>query len=104
MTVHFNYNSRLGISVPELDVEWEYLSPETQAHILEKWEEIRGDIPDRIKELEVKINYLQEQLNEEDEFYQSCKINSQIAELASIINDLWIWYRTGEHVEVKVHS
>ncbi|MDG5786998.1 hypothetical protein QA612_05795 [Evansella sp. AB-P1] len=104
MTTCFQYDSRLGLAVPHLETEWDNLSYETQASILNKWEEIRGDIPDRIKELEKEINHLQKQLYEEDEFLKSCKINSSIAELASIINDLWIWYRTGEDVEIKVHA
>ncbi|MFA9558740.1 ABC transporter C-terminal domain-containing protein [Evansella sp. AB-rgal1] len=104
LTITFTYDSRLGISVPQLETEWNYLNPQTQTAIFDKWEEIRGDIPDRIKDLEQEINELQQQLYEEDEFQKSCELNSSIAELASIINDLWIWYRSGEGVEVKVHS
>ncbi|SDZ54830.1 hypothetical protein SAMN05421736_116125 [Evansella caseinilytica] len=103
MAVTFLYDDRLGISVPYMLKEWEELSPETRESTLETWEGIRGVIPDRIKELEKEISLLQRYLNEEDEFEKSCMINSEISELASIINDLWIWYRSGEEVQVKLH-
>ncbi|MBU9714648.1 hypothetical protein [Evansella tamaricis] len=101
----FTYDDRLGISVPVLETEWENLHYDTQAAILEQWESIRGNIPDRIRELEQSINQLQHQLNNEEHFEKSCELNSMISELASTINDLWIWYRTGEEVGVKkIHS
>ncbi|PYZ93756.1 hypothetical protein CR194_11420 [Salipaludibacillus keqinensis] len=100
MAVAFIYDSRLGIPVPELKKPWEDLDPQNQSEILAKWEEVRGDIPDRIKIIEESINELQAQLYRESDFNRSCQINSDIAELASIINDLWIWYRTGDDVHV----
>ena len=68
-----------------------------QHAILLKWEQVRGKIPDRIKELEHYINTKQHYLNNED-FEVSCKLNSEIADLASIINDLWLWYRLTQNV------
>ncbi|MBU9721125.1 MULTISPECIES: hypothetical protein [Bacillaceae] len=99
--MHFTFDERLGIPVPFFENDWEDLQPDTQFAIMEKWENIRGDIPDRIKELESDINRLQYQLYNEDHFDKSCELNAEIAELASAINDLWIWYRSGEEVEVK---
>ncbi len=64
-------------------------------------------IPDRIKELEHYINAKQHHLNNEEDFEISCKLNSEIADLASIINDLWLWYRLtqmylrGKHTNKK---
>ncbi|WP_280769917.1 hypothetical protein [Salipaludibacillus daqingensis] len=100
MTVTFVYDSRLGIDIPDLEGSWEQLSIDKQSETLAKWENIRGIIPDRIKELENSINYLQNQLYQESNFQLSCEINNEISELASIINDLWIWYRTGEEIHV----
>ncbi|WLD92368.1 hypothetical protein [Alkalihalobacillus sp. AL-G] len=103
MTCSFVYDNRLGIKLPELEDTWEDYSKYTQESILSKWESIRGTIPDRIKDIEEEINNKQEQLNAEENFERSCQLNSDIADLASVINDLWIWYRTQNHVSLKVH-
>ncbi|WP_416151494.1 hypothetical protein ACM26V_11160 [Salipaludibacillus sp. HK11] len=100
MTVTFKYDARLGIKLPNLSKAWDEYPIETQSETLAQWEKFRGNIPDRIKHIEESINYLQDQLYQESNFQLSCQINSDIAELASIINDLWIWYRTGEDVKV----
>lgn len=102
MSVTFVYDSRLGISIPELETPWNQLNKETQSDILDKWESVRGHIPDRIKQLEGIINDLQAQLYRESDFKRSCELNSQIAETASVINDLWIWYRTGDEIGITV--
>ena len=75
-----------------------------QHAILLKWEQIRGKIPDRIKELEHYINTKQHHLNNEEDFEVSCKLNSEIADLASIINDLWLWYRLTQNVSEGKHT
>ncbi|WP_347549291.1 hypothetical protein ABFG93_17465 [Pseudalkalibacillus hwajinpoensis] len=89
----FKHDERLQISVPVLEGYWEDLPHTVQATILFKWEQTKSSIPDRIAELEHFIIEKQEQLNREADFQRSCLLNAQIAELASIINDLWIWYR-----------
>ncbi|MDX5475056.1 MAG: hypothetical protein LPK00_05910 [Bacillaceae bacterium] len=101
---YFVHDKRLGIQLPKLELEWSQYSKEQQQQILVKWELIRGSIPDRIKDLEHSINTKQEQLNNEADFEKSCKLNSDIAELASIINDLWLWYRLNQEVSSKIHS
>ncbi len=105
MEQYFIYNERLGIQIPALDKDWEDIPAEVQQAILLKWEQIRGHIPDLIKELEHSINTKQHQLSDESNFETSCLLNSQISELASIINDLWIWYRTNQDISAeKVHQ
>lgn len=104
MAEHFSFNQRLGIHLPNLTDEWDEYSIETQHGILFQWEQVRGAIPDRIFELEDKINQKQAQLSNESDFPRSCELNSEIAELASIINDLWIWYRTDQSVSTKAHQ
>jgi hypothetical protein len=104
MKEHFTFDLRLGISIPNLNMEWAQYSEETQQAILFYWEQIRGSIPDRIAELENMINQKQAQLSEESNFKTSCKLNSEIAELASIINDLWLWYRANQTMEDKMHQ
>jgi hypothetical protein len=94
MEQNFLFNNRLGIPLPALNKDWEEYDLTTQNAIILYWEKIRGGIPDRIAELEQEINIKQAQLSDESNFFTSCKLNSDIAELASIINDLWLWYRT----------
>ncbi|MFB6801902.1 hypothetical protein [Peribacillus butanolivorans] len=100
----FTYDERLGISIPDLSREWDEYTKSEQQQILVQWENIRGNIPDRIKELESSINRKQLQLSDESNFVLSCQLNSEIAELASIINDLWLWYRANQGVSEKMHN
>ncbi|MFD1779726.1 hypothetical protein ACFSFW_13760 [Fredinandcohnia salidurans] len=99
----FHFNDRLGILLPYLEKEWEEYTVETQQHILFHWEKIRGHIPDRIAEIETIINDKQEQLGNELDFVRSCELNNEISECASIINDLWIWYRMNQGISNKIH-
>ncbi|MFD2671119.1 hypothetical protein [Marinicrinis sediminis] len=99
MVKDFVYNARLGIALPDIEDDWTHVSLDRRQRILLRWEEIRGSIPDRIKDLEGVINCKQERLNDEEQFERSCELNHEIAELASQINDLQIWYRV--HQEIK---
>lgn len=99
----FSLNERLGIPIPSFDREWEQYPENIQQHILYEWENIRGKIPDRIADLEEIINLKQTQLSDEANFVKSCELNSEISELASIINDLWLWYRTNQDITEKAH-
>jgi hypothetical protein len=103
MKEYFSFDDRLGISVPDLTMELAEYSIETQQEILLYWEQIRGSIPDRISDLEIQINQKQALLSNESNFPRSCKLNTEIAELASIINDLWLWYRANEVLSTKAH-
>ncbi len=101
----FVYNERLGIALPTLLKEWDEYEKHIQEQILLHWESIRGSIPDRIKALEVIINRKQAELSVENDFDRSCQLNFEIAELASIINDLWLWYRINQNMsEEKKHT
>lgn len=103
MSRFFKMNKRLGIQLPHLEREWDEYSYEEQQEILLKWEEIRGHIPDRIYEVEKIINKKQAKLEVEEDFELTCQLNSENADHASVINDLWIWYRTNEDVTDKGH-
>jgi hypothetical protein len=96
----FVYSERLGIPVPRLAAEWDELSLDMQAAVLERWELIRGVIPDRVIRLEAQIRVKQDQLFEEDDFVASCRLNGDIADLASRINDLHIWFRTQQDLDI----
>lgn len=104
MRYQFAYDDRLGISLPELHLEWEDYSTDERSDILLQWEEIRAKIPDRIIQLEAVINKKQDQLFEEEDFVISCELNSEIAELASVINDLNIWFRVQQDYDTKTHQ
>ncbi|BAB06907.1 hypothetical protein P4637_20755 [Halalkalibacterium halodurans] len=104
MDYRFEYDSRLGIALPVLSHEWEQYAPALQDAILVEWEQIRGVIPDRVKEIEQQINLYQQQLEVEEDFNRSCELNRQIAELASVINDLWIWFRANQTMPERMHS
>jgi hypothetical protein len=105
MKEYFSFDARLGILLPDVAKDWECFNQNDQQSILLHWEQIRGSIPDRIAELENKINKKQAMLSDESDFPRSCELNTEIAELASIINDLWIWYRTNQSVSAnKVHA
>ncbi|MEH7482553.1 hypothetical protein V7157_16155 [Neobacillus drentensis] len=104
MKEYFSFDERLGIQLPDLTMELADYSIETQEEILLYWEQVRGSIPDRIGELEIQINQKQALLSNESNFPRSCQLNTEIAELASIINDLWLWYRANEVLSTKVHQ
>lgn len=101
MKSEFVYDERLGIRIPRLVREWEQYSSEERSRLLREWEEIRGTIPDRIQALERSIAEKQDRLSMEDSFPESCRLNSAIAELASIINDLNLWFRTHQDMDVN---
>ena len=103
MSEYFYFDHRLGIQIPDLAMELAEYSLEIQQEILLYWEQTRGSIPDRISDLENQINQKQALLSNESNFPLSCKLNTEIAELASIINDLWLWYRANEVLSTKVH-
>jgi hypothetical protein len=100
----FRWNERLEIELPVLISDWEHYSAQERMNILEKWEIIRGSIPDRVFAFERLINLKQEQLNTEEDFEMSCRLNSDIADLASRINDLHIWYRINQEIDSRRHS
>lgn len=101
---NFVWNERLRIHLPSLGREWDQYSEEEQSLMIERWELIRGRIPDLIMELERTINRKLLELNDEEDFERSCVLNYEIAEQASRINDLQIWYRMNQELESRRHS
>lgn len=94
----FKYDERLNIKLPILNLEWEQYDEQDRMDILEKWEIIRGSIPDQIKAFEAIIGNLLARLNKETDFNHSCSLNSQISEVASCIHDLNVWYRINQQI------
>ena len=104
MRYQFVLDERLGIPLPHLSMEWEEYTGEERADMLLAWEEIRARIPDRIQQLEAIIIEKTRQLSEEEDFARSCELNREIHELASLINDLNIWFRVQQDYETKPHQ
>lgn len=104
MSAIFRMDERLGIELPCLEKDWTDYTEKERSDILLYWEQIRGTIPEQIKRLEKKIVRKQVQLDEEENFETSCRLNSDIAELASTINDLHIWFRINQEIESRVHG
>ncbi|MFH5185491.1 hypothetical protein ACHHV8_24170 [Paenibacillus sp. TAB 01] len=98
MTWTFVIDDRLGIPLPQLELEWDQYSEADRSEILLRWEEIRGTIPDQVKKLEQIIIKKQAQLNVEENFKLSCQLNSEIAELAGTINELHLWFRVNQDI------
>lgn len=97
----FAWSERLGIALPSLQSDWDELSRERQEAVLERWEMIRGTIPDHVRRFEEQIKVKQERLSLEGDFAASCRLNADIAELASRINDLHIWFRTQQDLDAE---
>ncbi|MGG6313440.1 hypothetical protein [Paenibacillus macerans] len=92
----FVYNERLDIQVPLLDRPFEDYELGERLAMIEHWEDIRGRIPSKVMLLERSIERMLNEMNEEADFERTCRLNGEIAELASRINDLHIWYRTSQ--------
>jgi hypothetical protein len=97
----FVYDERLDLPLPVLYCEWEEYPQAVQERILLEWEEIRGKIPERILRLERIIIAKQAQLDEEEHFATACRLNWEIAELASRINDLHLWFRANQEIHAS---
>ncbi|WP_241156886.1 hypothetical protein [Bacillus sp. FJAT-42376] len=69
-----------------------------------QWEKERSKIPDRIAELEDVIRAKQRRMDHEENFEAACLYNAAIADLASVINDLWLWYRAFDPFGEKTHQ
>lgn len=93
-TIAFVEDARLGIALPTVQGVWEDVPLEVRIQALAVWEQIRGRIPDHIFKLERQIIEKQSRMDKEEDFRVCCELNSAIAELASRINDLHLWYRT----------
>lgn len=100
----FVFDTRLGIQTPRLTKDWDEFSGSEQAEILLYWEQVRGAIPDRIFAFEREIGELQRQMNEEEDFGRVIELNWLIAEIASRINDLNLYFRLNQDAAVRAHD
>jgi hypothetical protein len=102
----FLYNKRLGIELPVFHTPWEDLETEEQQKLLYKWEQVRAQIPDQVKYFEALIKERELKLQIEDDNETFCRLSMEIADYASRVIDLNLWFRTQEEVTSleKVHS
>lgn len=94
MGFSFEYDPRLNLEVPQLERDWEEFPEQERQKILERWENIRGQIPGRIAEFEQKIGERQERLQNEEDWDTCLALMDEISDFASRINDLNILFRT----------
>lgn len=99
----FIYDERLGISIPDLNLEWDEYTKGEQQQILVNWENIREASRTASRNWNPPLTESSFGSPTSD-FAKSCQLNSEIAELASIINDLWLWYRANQGVTEKMHN
>ncbi|WP_019638808.1 hypothetical protein [Paenibacillus fonticola] len=92
----FVYDDRLDMHVPALDQPFETYNMNERLAMIEEWENIRGQIPTKVMALERLIERKLLEMGNENDFEKSCRINGEIAELASRIHDLQIWYRVSQ--------
>lgn len=100
----FVFDERLGIHVPELTQDWLVYSIEQRSAILERWENERGLIPQRVHEFETEIASLHDAMQDENEWDRTVALMDQINDYASRINDLNILFRTEPHLEPTSHD
>lgn len=100
----FHYDRRLDLLLPDLPKPWHEYTERERADILVRWETIRGTIPERIRQLEGQIATKLAALNEETDFAACCRLNDEMADLASRINELNIWFRTDQDAAAKPHG
>ncbi|MDQ0256865.1 hypothetical protein J2S74_004287 [Evansella vedderi] len=101
MKEFFQEDERLGISLPKLERTWEDHTLKEQTKILSYWEKERAKIPDRIKELEVLVKGKTNDLLLENDEQRMIELNNEVIYLASIINDLNIWFRIEPVITVE---
>lgn len=101
VSYRFEYDERLGIRLPYMEVEWEELSAEERHDMILEWERIKARIPDRIMDIEREIDKKQERASQEEDWDTVCKLYEQIYALASVINDLHIWARVNQDFDTS---
>ncbi|OEF99050.1 hypothetical protein BHF71_02370 [Vulcanibacillus modesticaldus] len=96
----FVFDERLGIKTPILKKEWDGYTEQEQLDIIKIWEQERAKIPNQIKIMEQMIIEKQNLMFDID-YEEYCEIHKKIIELASIINDLNILFRTEAYLTKK---
>lgn len=94
-TYEFIYDEELGIEKPILYVPMEQLSEEDQSSLYHKMEQISGQIPERIRELERKYETLYARFSEEDHiqddrFYSRMEEMNEISRKIGELNILYL--------------
>ncbi|CCQ97277.1 conserved hypothetical protein [[Clostridium] ultunense Esp] len=87
----FRYDREIGIEIPEIHVPVAELSETERNEFLHRLEQISGQIPDRIRELEHSFTKLYDQSTEQDGdgFFERME---KIVDLSRRIGELNIWY------------
>ncbi|WP_067923129.1 hypothetical protein [Alicyclobacillus shizuokensis] len=91
--MYFRYDDRLQIELPHFPAPFPSLPPDVQEEVLVTWERIRAHIPERIIELEHRIEQVLEKVHHEEDWDIIAAHFQQISDYASRINELNTWRR-----------
>ncbi|MDB5085407.1 MAG: radical protein, partial [Bacilli bacterium] len=94
----FQFDERLGIELLIVYEDWDAIPKKVREQIIFHWEDIRGRIPDRIKTLDHQLEEIQQTINQEQNWERICDYFTESHTIATIINELNIWYRTQQEV------
>lgn len=102
----FEYDERLGVYLPHLEVEYDQMSEEQQYEFELKCQEICSKIPERIRELEQEYMIIYEALKEAEDEDEFLRYNDKMNELSKAISDLNLLYLQieGTYLGAHVHE
>lgn len=100
------FDSRLGLKRPRLHTEYEALTPEQQEAFELACLEICAEIPERIRLYEQQYMHYYAQLTDVEDESVFDRLNAQMNDLSSRINDLNLLYLTieGRYLGANVHG
>jgi len=99
----FQYDERLGVMRPRLEVEYEEMPKALQHEFELRCQQICSQIPERIKELEREYMKRYEALKEIDDEDEFLRVNDEMNELSRTICDLNLLYLHIEGVYLGAH-
>ncbi|MCL6631017.1 MAG: hypothetical protein K6T63_00155 [Alicyclobacillus herbarius] len=102
--MYFRYDDRLQIELPHFPVPFASLPPEVQEEVLVTWEKIRARIPERILDLEQRIEHVLQQVHHEEDWNTIAGYFQQISDYASRITELNTWRRVDPSLSTYAHE
>lgn len=100
------FDERLGVYLPQLEVEYEQMSKEHQHEFELQCQQICSQIPERIRVLEQEYMKIYEALKEAEDDAEFMRYNDQMNELSRTICDLNLLYLhiEGSYLGAHVHG
>ncbi|GGJ06693.1 hypothetical protein GCM10010885_14800 [Alicyclobacillus cellulosilyticus] len=91
--MQFLLDERLGIPLPNPELEFEQLTPAEQEEVIAQWERIKARIPEQILKFEAVIEDKLRQVHEREDWDEIAALFAEISDYASRINELNTWRR-----------